>query len=328
MWTAFKSDLLDFVNTITDDTTKTISKVIGETDGGTEEDEVTIREKMLTDVRRSFLTYNTVIEDIYSKEYEKYLKNFSLSSFASEIANVLDLESDVSRFYAELVPISLKPEEFWSRYFFRVILINRNGVVNLDDDDEEEEIQWESAEKDIISPCNSPLKADNSLESLLDENIKLKKQVKSLVSRITFLENTLIQKDQIIASLKPLAHQITVPVVEPVIVAEKFAAVNSSAGSIPDDPVCTASLDASESSQSPSSTSDDDSIVVVAQDGNYSSTSSLVDVSKTPLAEYDSPTDMDAAMNATKCQTKEPAGVQVIKSQITLDDDEEEDGWS
>jgi hypothetical protein len=32
MWSAIKSDLFDFVSTIKDDTTKTISKVLGDTE--------------------------------------------------------------------------------------------------------------------------------------------------------------------------------------------------------------------------------------------------------------------------------------------------------
>ncbi len=49
------------------------------------------------------------------KDYEKFKKSFSMSSSAAEIARVLDEESEVSRFYAELVPISMSPEEFWGR---------------------------------------------------------------------------------------------------------------------------------------------------------------------------------------------------------------------
>lgn len=49
------------------------------------------------------------------KDYEKFKKTFSMSSSAAEIARVLDEESEVSRFYAELVPLSMSPEEFWGR---------------------------------------------------------------------------------------------------------------------------------------------------------------------------------------------------------------------
>jgi hypothetical protein len=37
------------------------------------------------------------VEEIYSKEYDKFLRSFSLSSYATEIAAVLDAEVDVAR---------------------------------------------------------------------------------------------------------------------------------------------------------------------------------------------------------------------------------------
>lgn len=49
------------------------------------------------------------------RDYERFKKKFNISSSASEIARVLDEESEVSRFYAELVPVSMSPEEFWGR---------------------------------------------------------------------------------------------------------------------------------------------------------------------------------------------------------------------
>ena len=56
------------------------------------------------------------MEEEHAKEYERYLKSkFSLSSYASEISEILDVEPDVSRFYAELVPLTITPEDFWAR---------------------------------------------------------------------------------------------------------------------------------------------------------------------------------------------------------------------
>jgi uncharacterized protein (UPF0216 family) len=54
----YKSDLFDFVDTIKNDTTKTISKVIGEKVNEDDDTEVTIRQKALLDLRRSFNTYS------------------------------------------------------------------------------------------------------------------------------------------------------------------------------------------------------------------------------------------------------------------------------
>lgn len=50
-----------------------------------------------------------------ASSYKKFKKKFSLSSVSAEIAKILDEEMDVARFYAELVPIELQPEEFWGR---------------------------------------------------------------------------------------------------------------------------------------------------------------------------------------------------------------------
>ena len=119
MWTsnlvsAIKSDLFDFVNTIQADTQNTIAKVIGENDKT--DDDISLRERMLIDLKRSFGTYGTPIEEEYLAEYKKFLKNFSLSTYAGDIATILDEEVDVSRYYAELVPITINPDEFWSRF--------------------------------------------------------------------------------------------------------------------------------------------------------------------------------------------------------------------
>ena len=58
MWSAIKSDLLDFVNTIQTDTQKVVEKVMGEEDE--EEEELTLRQKRLTDLKRSYDTYANV----------------------------------------------------------------------------------------------------------------------------------------------------------------------------------------------------------------------------------------------------------------------------
>jgi hypothetical protein len=55
------------------------------------------------------------LKDAHEKEFERFIKKFNLSSFAKEIAIILDEEAEVARFYAELVPISISPEQFWSR---------------------------------------------------------------------------------------------------------------------------------------------------------------------------------------------------------------------
>jgi len=63
MWGAIKSDLIDFISTIKDDTSKTLSNVLGEAteDNTTEEDTL---KKAISDLSRSFGTYNTVCANI------------------------------------------------------------------------------------------------------------------------------------------------------------------------------------------------------------------------------------------------------------------------
>lgn len=58
MWGAIKSDLIDFISTIKEDTSKTLSNVLGETsEDATEEN---VLKKAVSDLSRSFSTYNTV----------------------------------------------------------------------------------------------------------------------------------------------------------------------------------------------------------------------------------------------------------------------------
>lgn len=64
MWNAFKSDLLDFVNTISDDTSKTINKVLGDENQDSEEKEQDENIKAIQDTTRSFNTYANVSVDL------------------------------------------------------------------------------------------------------------------------------------------------------------------------------------------------------------------------------------------------------------------------
>jgi hypothetical protein len=64
MWGVLKSDLLDFISTIKDDTTKGINQVLGDADEN-ETTSTSLEEKMITDVKRSFNTYNNVSYAIF-----------------------------------------------------------------------------------------------------------------------------------------------------------------------------------------------------------------------------------------------------------------------
>lgn len=84
------------------------------------------------------------------KEFERFKKRFALSSYGDKIAEVLDIEPEVSRFYAELVPLQLSPEEFWARLFFRLHLVTRHGNPNFEEEEEdEEELVWEEEEEEV-----------------------------------------------------------------------------------------------------------------------------------------------------------------------------------
>ncbi len=187
-WNSLKADLFDFVNTITEDTSKAL---IFDPETNEETSNNNLREQMLIDCRRSYNTYANPVDEIHCKEYDKYLKNFSLAMYGNEIAKLLDDEPDVSRYYAELVPKELKPDEFWSRYFFKIMIMNRGSVINLDDEYDDEDLAWE--EPDITVQNNvSRDNKDEIINNLKEENSLLKNQVKTLALRIADLESLII----------------------------------------------------------------------------------------------------------------------------------------
>jgi hypothetical protein len=220
MWSSFsqalKSDLLDFVSTIQSDTQKTLSKVIGELGENEEvEDEDLLLEKKINDLKRSFLTYSSPIEEEYKHDFNKFMRKFSLSNNAGDIAAILDQEVgvDVSRFYADLVPSELSPEEFWARYFFRLDLLLKGDLYQLDDEEDDEVLDWndETPEdkdmseeacilKDSKSVSNTSAHDKFLIKTLKEENLKLKSEVNALVNRITELEKLL--------SLQSVANEI------------------------------------------------------------------------------------------------------------------------
>ena len=65
MWNAIKSDLVSFVNTVTDDTAKVVSLVIGDdtketSSNGPPSSGVKNQQQMVMDLTRSFSTYSQV----------------------------------------------------------------------------------------------------------------------------------------------------------------------------------------------------------------------------------------------------------------------------
>jgi len=186
-WNTLKADLFDFVNTITEDTSKALIFDAEEND----ETNNNLREQMLVDCRRSYNTYSNPVDEIHHKEYDKYFKNFSLAMYGAEVAKLLDDEPDVSRYYAELVPNELKPEEFWSRYFFKIMVLNRGSVVNLDDEYDDEDLAWEEPDSTVPRNENRDNK-DEVINNLKEENTLLKNQVKTLALRVADLESLIV----------------------------------------------------------------------------------------------------------------------------------------
>lgn len=140
------------------------------------------------------------------------MKKFNLATYAGEIASTLDIEPEVSRFYAELVPIKISPEEFWARsrlrdhsylmtvsglklllsllcrLFFRIKLVQREGSVALDDDEEDEELLWEAEESKDDSP-KIPSESGIPSTKVLNESGSESAVVAQLRSRNQVLES-------------------------------------------------------------------------------------------------------------------------------------------
>ena len=129
-----------------------------------------------------------------------------MSSHGLDIANILDEEIDVSRYYAELVPTQISPEEFWARFFFKQTVLLRGGIVDFDEDDDEE-LAWETSDESALGGATIDVNGSGSssdaetVRSLKEENSRLKGQIKALVSRVADLE-------KIIKSNAKLAAQI------------------------------------------------------------------------------------------------------------------------
>lgn len=186
-WNSLKADLFDFVSTITEDTSKAL---IFDSETSDVESH-NLREQMLIDCGRSYNTFANPVDELHLKEYDKYHKNFSLAMCGNDVAKLLDDEPDVSRYYTELVPSQLKPDEFWSRYFFKIMVLNRGSVVNFEDEYDDEDLAWEEPD---LSAQNNPNRnnKDEVINSLTEENDLLKNQVKTLALRVADLESLIV----------------------------------------------------------------------------------------------------------------------------------------
>lgn len=386
MWSAIKSDLLDFVSTIQSDTTTTLSKVLGDD----EDDEVSAVRSTSSAAysltachhqcskpkrhckisswqmcagptkpmaRRALIPHRCVrlqcglISVVFAqplrenklKEFERFKKKFALSSYAQEIAQVLDIEPEVSRFYAELVPLEIPPEEFWARLFFRLHLLTRNGTANFEDEmDEEEELVWEDeaepaqqqpAESLSRDPSTADLQASARIRQLEAENARLQGQVAFLLTRVTELEMAWQDRQSAplppsapasisaptaaAAAASPVPHHIptqisivTVPVTSP------------AATHVPPAPLPTSSSGASAADSSSQSSS-----------SNSSSSGSAVMVSREALDDSIHQTASKALLSPPVSPSAASGSMlseKTSKYLAALDDEEgeEEDGWN
>lgn len=138
MWNALRSDLQEFVSTVTEDTSNVLSKLdagmaegdAGENgeDGaqteGTKSPKHQVNHAELNEIMKLLRdhpgTYTEDLADEDDKEaVEEYLKNFSIEAKTDEIAEVLKDQEDVQKQFEELCPTQVAYEEFWKRYFYR-----------------------------------------------------------------------------------------------------------------------------------------------------------------------------------------------------------------
>lgn len=204
MWKGIVSDLKTVVDTITSDA----SKVFGENEGEENGDGSKRRTKLLVDLKRSFNTYASPIEEEYVTEFGNFMTKFTLEAWSGEIKTLLDEEVDISRNYAELVPHKVTPLQFWGRYFFRVHLVENGGVLGLDEVVEEQG-NWDDGPVPKAEAQNVTTAADGSagsdeldlckknLASCLQENTTLKGHVRVLTARVRELEALLDQAKSI-----------------------------------------------------------------------------------------------------------------------------------
>lgn len=248
------------------------------------------------------------------KDYEKFLKTFSLSSHAAEISSILDEEQDVARYYTELVPIQIRPEEFWARYFYKNLLLTRNGVVNLDDDDDDDEC-WESTEKadeknddnDNSNNIGNNIIDGRTIHDIYDENVNLKKHITTLTLHIADLEK-MLETEKL--NYKKLLESSSKPIIATAEVAVETKSTTGITGII----------------ETTTSTIGDDGI---------SSVSGIVEKAQSSLSLAETLSDKSESSSCVIVETSEVVAPKVLtpenKAKIlaSLDnDDDDDDEWS
>ena len=157
MWSTLRSDLSEFVSTVTEDTTTALNKIDANFDDDdneqkeqatTPEEEEALRRMKLPETYTAPLEPSALGEEEQSgeednddddalKEVEEYLESFSIDSKTDEIAKLLEEHPDTLKAqFEQLVPTTVTYEEFWQRYFYRcdVDRITREWDEEGDDD--------------------------------------------------------------------------------------------------------------------------------------------------------------------------------------------------
>lgn len=156
MWSALKSDLTEFVSTVTEDTTSALNQMdenFDEEDPSPEEQEV-LRRIQLPE------TYTAPLKTAQEDEEEgakvdAFLQDFSVESNTEDISRLLQENPDtLQKHMDELVPTTVSYEDFWQRYYYRC-------------DAERISQEWEEEEEDDQGP--GPM---NKLGSLLGGAVK------------------------------------------------------------------------------------------------------------------------------------------------------------
>lgn len=99
---------------------------------------------------------DTYLNDPDGDEYKKFNDSYDPDSHKGDISNLLIENSTMRALYSKLVPASVSNKEFWSRYFFRVNLIEeeferRNKLIEKATNSktlEDSKLNWDEEEDD------------------------------------------------------------------------------------------------------------------------------------------------------------------------------------
>lgn len=194
MWSAIKSDLFEFISTVQEEAQETLAKVVDlhaiSQTTVEDNDQISAEEKILSTFRNDYATYSEDVKSEQQPEFQKFLKSFSLSSNATEISNILEIEEGVTKHYEALVPQFITADVFWARYFFKVnILI----ISSLDDVlksayEEEEELTWGEDDEEDRSAVSSGAQGNDVVDPNLVNVNHEPLEHNTIVENVTIVE--------------------------------------------------------------------------------------------------------------------------------------------